>query len=150
MSTKIIDLPITKGIIVVVDVWKTKIKIKRLDKFFVINTPKDMLKASVGDVYMMEKIDYTTGGQTAKRIIAKKIQTTMIEMLPLKTKQEMKLIKRGNGLLKIKINECEYVIKESDTLGIDRIEEGGVIEVILDKGILIKYYEPISEDDLFT
>ena len=150
MSTKIIDLPITKGIVFITNIWKTKIQIQRIDKRFVINTPKDMMKASLGDVYMVEKMKYQSGGQTMQRLKASKVKTYMVELLPLKTKKDMKILMRGNGLLKIKIEQEEYIIKESDTVGLEDLKINESTEVIYENDRIWKYLEPISENELFT
>lgn len=155
MSTKIINLPIAKAIIVVIDVWKTKVKIKRGDDYFTINTPKDMSTASVGDVYKIEKIDHMIQGRQSKRLIATKIQTTDISILPLKNKKNVTILKRKNGLLKIKIDDIEYVILESKTLGIENVNENESVEMIgeIRNGLtssIHRYFEPVSESELFT
>ena len=155
MSTKIINLPIAKAIIVVIDVWKTKVKIKRGDDYFTINTPKDMSTASVGDVYKIEKIDHMIQGRQSKRLIATKIQTTDISILPLKNKKNVTILKRKNGLLKIKIDDIEYVILESKTLGIENVNENESVEMIgeIQNGLtssIHRYFEPVSESELFT
>jgi len=155
MSTKIINLPITKGIISVTNVWKTKLKIKFKDEYFTINTPKDMARASAGDVFHVEKVTHTQNGFPSRRLIARKIKTTSKELLPLKNKKMTKIVKKGNGLLKIEIDGIQYVILERDIVGVDSIEEGDVIELIAeyeDSGYVSiqRFIEGLSEEELFT
>ncbi len=155
MSTKISELPFDKGLVLINDVWKTKTKIKKGDNFYVINTPKDLCKASIGDVYSVEKINYPVNGKMGKRLIAKKIPTTPRELLPLKKPQKTTLLKRGNGLLKIEINKIDYIVLENDIIGIDRMHIGDSIELISAKSeqgttTICEYFKNITEQELFT
>ena len=154
MSTKIQDLPFKKGIVVIDNVWKTKVKIKIKDKFFTINTPQSFGVCSAGDVFIVEKVDYSSATGIRKKLNAKRVDTTMPELLPLKSKKDVKLLKVGNGLAKILIDDGEYIVLQRQIPGlldmeINEIQQFEAKNIGNGRISIIRKYN-YSEDDIFN
>ena len=153
MSTTIVDLPIKEGIIQVINIWKTKVKIRYKHKDYTINTPKDMGRVNVGDVFRVKKVEYKVSNGMNKRLECTLVDTTMVELLPLKIPKFVTLLNKGNGLAKIQIENDTFIVLEKRLPHLRILEVGEKIQLVArveeDGFVFIDEYTDEGED-IFT
>jgi len=144
MSTRITELPFKHSIIRVGIVYKKYIQIFAKNKIYVINKPKSLSDCFEGEVYKVWKEKYGKEKKYTK-LEAKKIKTTMPELLPLKKPKKVTLLRRGNGLVKIEIDNTEHIMLNNEMRAIADLEEGESTMIMGvkngDKTVILKYFE---------
>ena len=150
MTSNIKNLNFEKGVIQILQVWKTRLKIKYKGKTEVIWTPSDLSRAKVHEIYFARIEPYKMNGEERKRMRCSIVRTVPIESIPITTKTKVKLLEKENGLVQLEIDEEKYLMKIID-IAIMKYKKVGSISELKKQGDRIEEdIEEISESDLFT